>query len=135
MVDRLRAKPGSRGLVTGVGWYLTKHAVGVYQSAPPAHAFARVDPATYQKTIDAEPHPELAVAADGAATVESYTVTHDRDGNPALGIVVARLADGRRCWANLTDTDVLRRIEREEFIGAAGQVRHHASTQTNVFEP
>ncbi|HSQ01068.1 MAG TPA: acetyl-CoA acetyltransferase [Candidatus Dormibacteraeota bacterium] len=135
MVDRLRATPGRRGLVTGVGWYLTKHAVGIYQSAAPTHDFARVDPATYQKTIDAEPHPELAVTADGAATVETYTVTHDRDGNPALGIVVARLADGRRCWANLTDADVLQRMEREEFVGARGQVRHHGPTQTNVFEP
>jgi acetyl-CoA C-acetyltransferase len=135
MVERLRATPGQRGLVTGVGWYLTKHAVGIYQSAPPAHDFARVDPAVYQATIDAEPHPELVLTPDGAATVETYTVTHDRDGNPSLGIVVARLADGRRCWANLTDADVLQRMEREEFIGVRGQVRHHAPTQTNGFEP
>lgn len=135
MVERLRAKPGTRGLVTGVGWYLTKHAVGVYQSAPPRHDFARVDPAIYQATIDAEPHPELALTPDGAATIETYTVNHDRDGNPSLGIVIARLADGRRCWANLTDVDVLQRMEREEFIGVRGQVRHHAPTQTNTFEP
>ena len=135
LVDRLRATPGRRGLVTGVGWYLTKHAVGIYQSAPPAHEFARVDPATYQAAIDAEPHPELALTPDGAATVETYTVTHDRDGNPSLGIVIARLADGRRCWANITDADVLQRMESAEFIGARGQVRHHAPTQTNVFEP
>jgi acetyl-CoA C-acetyltransferase len=133
MVGRLRAQPG-RGLVTGVGWYLTKHAVGIYQSSPPQHAFARVDPATYQRDIDAEPHPELAVEANGPATVETYTVTHDREGSPALGIIVARLADGRRCWANLNDPDVLRRIEREELIGARGQVRHQAETQTNRFE-
>lgn len=135
MIERLRARPGARGLVTGVGWYLTKHAVGVYQSAPPAHAFTRVAPATYQAAIDAEPHPTLALTPDGAATVETYTVTHDRDGHPALGIVIARLADGRRCWANLTDVDVLQRMEREEFIGVRGQIRHHPSTQTNTFEP
>lgn len=135
MVEQLRATPGRRGLVTGVGWYLTKHAVGIYQSAPPDHPFARVDPRTYQAAIDAEPHPELAEVANGAATVETYTVTHDRSGEPALGIVVARLADGRRCWANLTDPDVLARMEREELIGVRGQIRHHESTQTNRFEP
>lgn len=133
MVDRLRAHPGRRGLVTGVGWYLTKHAVGVYQSSPPQHAFARVDPATYQRHIDAEPHPELAIAADGPAAMETYTVTHDRDGNPALGILVARLTDGRRCWANVTDPGLLQRMEHEEFIGVRGQVRHDAATQTNRF--
>lgn len=134
MVEQLRAAPGRRGLVTGVGWYMTKHAVGIYQSAPPARPFARVDPATYQPAIDAEPHPELAQAANGPATVETYTVTHDRSGAPVQGIVVARLADGRRCWANLSDPAVLARMEGEEFIGVRGGVRHDETTQTNVFE-
>jgi acetyl-CoA C-acetyltransferase len=135
MVERLRQHPGTTGLVTGVGWYLTKHAVGIYSSAPAPRPFERVAPQTYQGLIDAQPYPQLAVAADGLGTVETYTVQHDRDGNATLGIAVVRLADGRRCWANLTDTAVLERIEREEFIGQHGQLRHHESTQVNVFEP
>lgn len=135
MVERLRQQRGARGLVTGVGWYLTKHAVGIYQSAPPAHPFERADPRTYQATIDAEPHPVLAAEADGPATVETYTVTHDRDGAPALGIIVARLADGRRCWANVTDPDTLAAMEREEWVGARGVVRHDAATGVNTFAP
>ncbi|MEO8602104.1 MAG: acetyl-CoA acetyltransferase [bacterium] len=134
MVERLRSQPGTRGLVTGVGWYLTKHAVGIYQSAPPQHAFERADPATTQAIVDADAHPQLADAANGSATVETYTVMHGRDGQPATGVVVARLADGRRCWANLSDRAVLERIEREEFIGAAGRVAHDADSNTNRFE-
>jgi acetyl-CoA C-acetyltransferase len=135
MVERLRAQPGAAGLVTGVGWLLTKHAVGIYSSAPPEHPFEREPPSVYQHAIDAEPHPELVVAAHGLGTVETYTVQHDRDGAPAVGILLVRLADGRRCWANVTDPDVLARIECEEFIGQEGQVRHHEPTQINVFEP
>jgi len=134
MVDRLRATPGARGLVTGVGWYLTKHAVGVYQSAAPQHAFERVDPKTTQAVVDAEPHPTLAESADGDATVETYTVSHDREGNPAIGIIVARLGDGRRCWANLAQRDVLERSEREELIGAAGRITHDAGSGINRFD-
>jgi acetyl-CoA C-acetyltransferase len=133
MVERLRAKPGARGLVTGVGWYLTKHAVGIYQSAPPTHPFERTDPQQAQAAVDAEPHPLLAEPADGDATVETYTVTHDRDGAPAVGIIVARLRDGRRCWANIEQRDVLERSEREELIGAAGRVAHDAARGINRF--
>ncbi|MDX2167978.1 MAG: acetyl-CoA acetyltransferase [Deltaproteobacteria bacterium] len=132
MVERLRRQPG-RGLVTGVGWYLTKHAVGIYQSTPPAQPFARRDPKAVQAEVDAQPHPQLAEAADGPVTVETYTVTHDRDGNPAVGIVVARLADGRRCWATTTDAALLADAEREELVGAAGRVQHDAESQTNRF--
>ena len=34
-VRGLRAAPGSTALVTGLGWYATKHSVGVYASRPP----------------------------------------------------------------------------------------------------
>lgn len=135
MVERLRREPGAAGLVTAVGWYLTKHAVGVYASAPPDSPFRRDDPAEYQPQLDAEPSPALADAADGPATVEAYTVQHDRDGRAAVGIVVARLDDGRRCWANITDVAALEQSERDELVGHPGRVRHHPATRTNVFEP
>ena len=38
MVTALRADPGAVGLVTGLGWYATKHAVGVLASRPPGRA-------------------------------------------------------------------------------------------------
>ncbi len=41
MVSTLRADPDARGLVTGVGWYLTKHAVGIYGAQPPPTPFRR----------------------------------------------------------------------------------------------
>ena len=68
------------------------------------------------------------------ATVETYTVVHDRDGAPTVGIVVARLADDRRCWANIRDRAVLERIEESEFIGTRGKVRHDPATRVNAFE-
>ena len=33
--------PGSAALVTGLGWYATKHSLGVYASRPPAHGGSR----------------------------------------------------------------------------------------------
>ena len=34
VVAALRSEPGARGLVTGLGWYSTKHSVGIYGTAP-----------------------------------------------------------------------------------------------------
>jgi acetyl-CoA C-acetyltransferase len=133
MVQRLRSAPGQSGLVSAVGWYLTKHAVGVYSSAPPDHPFAREDPGHYQPRIDAEPHPELASAGDGDATIETYTVQHDRDGAPSVGIFVLRLGDGRRCWANSTDPTLLARLEMDDLIGQSGRVQFDDATSTNTF--
>ena len=37
------AKPDAFGLTTAVGWYMTKHAVGVYSARPPARPFRDLD--------------------------------------------------------------------------------------------
>jgi acetyl-CoA C-acetyltransferase len=120
---RVRARPGSIGLVTALGWYITKHAVGVYSAAPKDGPFAREDPAPHQALLDAAPAPELALGPSGAATIETYTVLYDRDGAPMRGLVVGRLEDGRRFLAGTPDDpDVLRGLVTREAVGVGGRV-------------
>ena len=134
MVELLREDRERAGLVTGLGWYATKHAVGVYSGRPPSGAWERTDPRVDQTELDALPRPELIEAADGSATIETYTVVHERDGRPQRGIVIGRLDDGRRFIANTPgDLRVLESMTAREFVGERGTVRHNASTNTNTF--
>jgi acetyl-CoA C-acetyltransferase len=117
-VEALRAAPGSVGLVSGLGWYATKHALGVYASRPPeAGGFAWRN---VQSEVDALPRCHVDPDATGSVRVETYTVTFDRDGSPELGIVVCRTPDGRRAWGNVTDPDTLAQLCAEEGIGRTG---------------
>jgi acetyl-CoA C-acetyltransferase len=52
MVDACRADPGSLGMVTGVGYYLTKHSAGIYSTEPPPGGFARVAPEATKARIE-----------------------------------------------------------------------------------
>src|SRR4029434_2979729 len=60
MVDACRQDPGSIGMVSALGWYVTKHSIGVYSTAPPERGFSRVDPASTQANVDALPGREPA---------------------------------------------------------------------------
>jgi acetyl-CoA C-acetyltransferase len=92
-----------------------------------------VDPAIYQAAIDADRGPGSVAMAEGAATVETYTVMHDREG-PAFGIVVGRLPDGRRFVANTPeDPGLLAEMEQRDYVGAAGRVVNDGSR--NTFNP
>ena len=134
MVELLRRDRERAGLVTGLGWYATKHAVGVYSGRPPSGAWERTDPRVDQSELDKLPRPELIDRADGPATIETYTVIHDRDGRPQRGIVIGRLHDGRRFMANTpNDLGLLESMTAREFVGEQGTVLHDASTNTNMF--
>jgi acetyl-CoA C-acetyltransferase len=100
----LRADPGSLGLVTGVGGYLTKHTLGLYSTEPPPGGFRWADA---QEEAEATPHRELAETVDGTATVESWVVQHGRDGEPERVLVAGLLDDGRRTWASSDDGDIV----------------------------
>jgi acetyl-CoA C-acetyltransferase len=135
MVEKLRADRGSLGLVTANGWYVTKHAAGVYSSAPPEREWRRADPKIDQRAIDAQPHPPFTTMPGGDATVETYTVVFDHDGAPELGIVVGRTPDGARFLANTpSDRRTLESMTKHEMVGAKGRVAQ-AEDGRNIFTP
>ena len=116
VATELRANPGQKGLVWANGGYATKHAFGVYGTEPPTGGFAYDYP---QDQIDALPRRALASPADaaGAATIEGYSVMHDREGVPERIIASCLLADGRRAWGDSTDADLGRAMCADEWVG------------------
>jgi acetyl-CoA C-acetyltransferase len=117
-VGALRRAPENAALVSGVGWYATKHSLGVYASRPPARAGAgsfawkNVQPA-----VDALPRCVVDPDATGPVRVETYTVAFDREGAPDRGILACRTANGNRAWGNVSDPDALALLCAEEGIG------------------
>lgn len=123
MVQRLREMPGASGLVTGLGWFSTKHSVGVLASRPPRHQGA--DGYRYrdvQPEVDALPQTRVQSNYAGPVVVETSTVTFDRTGTPALGIVCARNPEGARVWAQVTDAATLASVTEVDWNGREGTV-------------
>jgi len=138
MVGVLRADPGSTGLTTGLGWYVSKHSIGLYgtepagdRSAEPAgipdrtvvesaSGFAWADP---QGAVGSLPQCSPDADAQGEVTVETYSVPFGRAGSPERAVVACRTLDGRRAWAHVTDPDQLAVLVTEEGCGRLGTLR------------
>jgi acetyl-CoA C-acetyltransferase len=134
MVRRLRESPGDYGLVTGLGWFATKHSAGVYSARRP-DGERRIAPSVDQREIDAMESPPFVEQGKGDATVETYTVVFNREGEPEQGIVIGRLdsGTGARFFANTPpDREMMLAMTRDEFVGARGRVR--LEDRRNVFE-
>src|SRR5262245_114563 len=133
MMDEVRQAPGTKGMVTANGNYVTKQSAAIYSTEPPAKPFAPKDPSLYQHEIDTDKGPPVTENANGPASVETYTVMHDRKG-PSYAILFGRLGDGHRFIANTPeDAGLLREMVERDMIGAGGRVRHHNGR--NLFLP
>jgi acetyl-CoA C-acetyltransferase len=133
MAERLRTRPGSKGLVTGNGWYLTRHAASVWSTQPRGKSGAPPAGPSAAERAKRAPLPPVKEAS-GAGTVEAFTVLFDRDGQPARGIVLGRTQTGERFLANTPDD----RASLEAFlasrdVGSAGKLSCHDGH--NRFEP
>ena len=133
MMNRLRADPGSFGLLNANGWFITKHSLGIYSTAPPAAPWRREDPANYQDEILDQDVPAFTETPEGSATIETYTVLYSREG-PERGLVIGRLADGTRFIANTPDdAETLQSMVLRDMLGARGDVSRRDGL--NIFTP
>ena len=86
-----------------------------------------------QAEIDALPHPPIVERPSGAATIETYTVVHRREG-VGRGIVIGRDASGHRFVANTPeDAATLRGLESVESVGRTGRVGPAEDGERNLF--
>jgi acetyl-CoA C-acetyltransferase len=113
---RLRARPGTVGLVGANGGYLSKYSAGVYASK--ARPFVPFSSAARQAEVDGWAAPQRVATYLGDAQVETYTI--DYTGKAPHGVVVARTPAGARVVA-MTPADrpevVQEMIDREPLGG------------------
>ncbi len=113
-VRLLRDRPEERALLTGNGGYFTKHSMLTLAGEPPTAGF-RCD--SVQTAVDALPMRPTPADAAAAATIETYTVTHDRDGVPTRAILACLDPAGMRHFAQTDDADQLRVLLADDRCG------------------
>ncbi|MGZ8752282.1 MAG: acetyl-CoA acetyltransferase [Acidimicrobiia bacterium] len=131
MVEACRTDPDSVGLVTALGWYVTKHSVGLYSSRP-SNSFTGVDHTSLQARIDRTPAREVAGSYAGAATIEATSVNFERDGTPGHAIVTALAPDGRRVLATSRDPETMQSMTEVAWEGR--EVTISTDGESNLLE-
>jgi acetyl-CoA C-acetyltransferase len=113
LIHRLREDPGAYGLITALGWYLTKHAVGIYSARPPRRPFTSLDPRPQRP-------PARRASSDytGPATIEAYTVVYERGGTAEAAVISALTPRGERAVIRTPDRDVIDAIDADDRAGS-----------------
>jgi acetyl-CoA C-acetyltransferase len=133
VVDLIRKNRSRKAMVTANGWYLTKHASGIYAGSPAANPWNDRDDSPLQRSINAKALAMPIERASGSLTVEAYVIRHDKAGKALKGTVIGRLEDGNRTLANIdAGPEELLQMEKFELVGTKGDVRYDKATGRNV---
>jgi acetyl-CoA C-acetyltransferase len=117
MTERLRESREDYGFLTGVGWYMTKHANALLSTRPPERPYAHAEP---QAEVDALPRREIAAEpADTEEPIESFTVVYERDGTPGRAIFSTLRPDGSRALGSSGDAETIQALLAGEKAGQA----------------
>lgn len=135
VVDRVRDKPGSYGMVGANGGLLSKYSVGVYSTQPTD--WSPCDMRELQEQLDLVAGPPTVSSADGAARIETYTLEYDRSGKPTMGVVIGRLSEGGARFVATTkggDVATLQAMHDTDPLGCSILVHSVESGNRFVFD-
>jgi acetyl-CoA C-acetyltransferase len=113
MVERLRADPGSLGIVGSVGGAFAKFGFAVYSTDPGERPGPVVEDVSAE--YEALPKRTSPETFEGAATLESYCVDVLADGS-ATATFCGLAAGGERVWAKSGDPDLTAALIADEDV-------------------
>jgi acetyl-CoA C-acetyltransferase len=124
VTDRLRESGGSDarfGMATGLGWFITKHAIGIYGTTPPPGGFRVGDTTGAQSAIDSSAvEVALEVETPTTASVIAATVIRDGQGAATGAPMLVALPDGRHMALMAADDDTLTAVGQLDVPGLVG---------------
>jgi acetyl-CoA C-acetyltransferase len=119
-VNEMRDRPGQFGLVGANGGIMSKYSVGVYSTDPAD--WTPDGSAALQERVAGFPKVAVTIAADGPATIETYSVRYDWP--VRTGVIMGRLdSDNSRFLATSEDEDLVALLSDDEPLGARIAVR------------
>ncbi len=115
-VALLREAPDQRALLTGNGGSFTKHSSLILAAEPSGDGFLTDDVQAAVDRLPSRPTPSERVRN---VTLETYTITSDREMQPEMAILAGLDAHGRRHWANSSDPALMAELLTSDQSGRA----------------
>jgi acetyl-CoA C-acetyltransferase len=109
----------NNGFIWANGGYATKHSFGIYSTTPPTDSFMWGSP---QPEIDSLPKRELLTNTETDATIEAYSVMHDRDGAPTVVRAALLTKTDQRIWAVSNDLQTAQHMCHGEWVGTPAHI-------------
>jgi acetyl-CoA C-acetyltransferase len=129
----IRKNPSLKVMVIANGGYNTKQSFGIYGTSPTTNPIDKLEEKKEQESILEEKLHKPIVKANGNLTIEGYTITFDRSGNPDRAIAIGYLENGRRTLGFIQiKPDLIKKLEKQELVGQILPIHHNSRVNLNL---
>ena len=120
MVEMIAEGKINNGLVTALGWFMHKHAAGIYSATPTETDLRHHDIDDIKAPLAGGQPVTIAEKASGRGHIETYTVIYKKDGTPDYTLIYGKTEKGARFIANSdTDQETVTALTTENQVGKA----------------
>ncbi len=123
------------GMVTALGWFMHKHAVGIYSARPAITGLHRHDLEDEKDFLAGEEPVKIMEKASGRGVVETYSVYYSRDQQPTRAVIYGKTDQGLRFVARPPSTpDIFKLLTTRNQVGRPVRLRHDPLENENIAE-
>ncbi|HHC24306.1 MAG TPA: hypothetical protein ENK58_02660 [Desulfobacterales bacterium] len=135
LADAIANGKNDNGMITSLGWFMHKHAVGVYSAFPADTDIEYHDLEDEKEYVAGEEPVEIIEQASGKGVIETYTVIYSRNGAPLYAIIYGKTDQGLRFVAQThSDPNVFDTLTTRNQVGRSVHLKYDAQKNRNIAE-
>lgn len=125
----------NNGLVTSLGWFMHKHAAGVYSAYPQNTGLQYHDLDDENDFLAGEEPVKIAEEVSGKGEIETYTIICSKDGVPAYAVIYGKTNKGFRFIARTRhDPNIFKALSTQRYVGRQVHLKYDADKKLNIAE-
>ncbi|MFH1155072.1 MAG: hypothetical protein V1793_14765 [Pseudomonadota bacterium] len=132
LAESIASGKRENGMVTSLGWFMHKHAAGIYSALPGANAPESWDLEDDNDFLVGGTPVPVDPRPTGSGTIETYTVDFSHRDEPPHGILYGRTRGDRRFISVSDDPETIAALIRENQVGRQVKLRPGKAHDTTL---
>lgn len=133
LAEKISIGEKSNGLVTALGWFMHKHAAGVYGSKPSEGEFKNHDISDQKNGFAGDDPVRIKDQVNGSGTIETYTIVYKINHEPSYAVLYGKTRDNFRFIARTPDhPDIFKQLASKSRVGQKVKITFNPSKNMNI---
>jgi acetyl-CoA C-acetyltransferase len=136
LAEKISRGEKSNGLITALGWFMHKHAAGIYGYRPPQGSMENHDIEDRTNPFAGDSPVMITEKASGTGIIETEWSFHGRDMQPAYALIYGRTHDNLRFIARTrNDPEIFSRLAGNSMVGTKVRLKFDPGCSMNIADP